>query len=49
MGIPATLGSDAHTPEQVGEDLAAAAAMLKQIGFKSIVKFKERQKIEIEL
>ena len=49
MGIPVTLGSDAHTPEQVGENLAETAALLSRIGFKSIVKFKKRQALAIAL
>lgn len=44
--MPMTLGSDAHTPEQVGRDLNQAGQTLLSLGFTSLAKFRKH---EIEL
>lgn len=43
-GVPVTLGSDAHKPRQVGEGLARAVALLKEIGFRQVAVFKQRRR-----
>lgn len=43
-GIAMTLGSDAHRAEHVGRDLDMAAQLLKDLGVKELVGFKQRQK-----
>lgn len=42
-GIPVTLGSDAHRPEQVGAGLAEALILIKNTGYKEIASFNGRQ------
>jgi len=42
-GIPVTLGSDAHRPEQVGVGLAEALKLVKNIGYKEIASFNGRR------
>lgn len=43
-GVQVTFGSDAHTPERVGDDWDDVQARLREIGFKEWVYYKERQK-----
>jgi len=43
-GVPATLGSDAHTPEDVGRDFDQAVKLLKSVGYDRIVRFSDRKK-----
>lgn len=43
LGIPVTLGSDAHCPEDVGFGLKAAVYLLKKTGIKEIATFSGRQ------
>lgn len=40
--VPATVGSDAHLPEQVGEDWKEAALYLKEAGYREIATFESR-------
>lgn len=42
--IPVTLGSDAHSPEQVGEGLPEAITLLKEVGYQEIAFFNKRQR-----
>ncbi|WP_459923731.1 histidinol-phosphatase [Desulfatiferula olefinivorans] len=42
-GIPFTLGSDAHRPENVGRNIDRGAAILKRIGYTHINTFERRQ------
>ena len=44
--VPITLGSDAHSPEEVGKDFDKAVKMVKGIGYREIARFTRR---EIEL
>ncbi|MHB8171881.1 MAG: histidinol-phosphatase HisJ family protein [Thermincolia bacterium] len=48
-GVTVTLGSDAHKPEQVACDFERAVVLLKDIGFKQLAAFKERQRFMVEL
>ncbi|ABO49204.1 histidinol-phosphate phosphatase [Desulforamulus reducens MI-1] len=48
-GVPVTLGSDAHKPEQVGEGLERAVAILKEIGYRQVATFRARKRIMVEL
>lgn len=43
LGIPITLGSDAHHPDQVGYGLFQAARMARRAGYSHAVKFHRRQ------
>jgi histidinol-phosphatase (PHP family) len=49
LGIQVTLGSDAHQPNQVARHFEQAIAMLKNIGFTKITRFRNRQRGEIEI
>lgn len=43
-GIPVTLGSDAHKPEQVGRYFPEAVNLLQVIGYREITLFEKRRK-----
>lgn len=43
LGIPVTLGSDSHRPEETGRDLELALKMAKNVGYKKICTFKKRK------
>lgn len=43
LGVPITLGSDAHEPSHVGRDLAEQAGILAEMGFKEVVTFRGRE------
>ncbi len=43
LGIPVTLGSDAHRPEEVGAGFDEAAALLASVGYRSIVRYSKRR------
>lgn len=46
-GVPATIGSDAHRPAEVGAGAAEAVAALKDAGYRSVVVFRERRPEEV--
>lgn len=48
-GIPITLGSDAHNPEQVGMDFNLALALASRVGYSQIAVFKKRRRDFIEI
>lgn len=48
-GVPATLGSDAHAPDEVGMDHAAGISALKEAGYRSVVVFRGRVAEEVVL
>lgn len=43
-GIPVTLGSDAHTPDQVGTGLDEALQLIKAAGYREIILFNRRKR-----
>lgn len=49
MGVPVSLGSDAHQPENVGQYFQDAIRLLKSIGFKSIRSFSNMKFRDIAL
>jgi histidinol-phosphatase (PHP family) len=49
QGLPITLGSDAHSPEDVGADFNKAISLLRKIGYTEIVRFNKRSKEYVEL
>jgi histidinol-phosphatase (PHP family) len=48
-GLPVTLGSDAHSSEDVGADFDHAIRLLRQVGYTETVKFDRRDKQFVEL
>jgi histidinol-phosphatase (PHP family) len=48
-GVLATVGSDAHCPEQVGRGLGVAADLLREAGYDSLVVFRRRAPFEVAL
>ncbi len=48
-GVPATLASDAHRPDDVGCDYATAVAALRGAGYTSITRFRGRTAQQVEL
>jgi len=47
LGIPITIGSDGH--KDVNKDLEKAYALAKEVGYKSIFRFKNRKRIEVAI
>ena len=47
--VPITLGSDAHSPENVAADFDHAIKLLREVGYTEIVKFSKRNKEFVEL
>ncbi|MFN8524402.1 MAG: histidinol-phosphatase HisJ family protein [Chloroflexota bacterium] len=43
-GVPATLGSDAHKPEEVGKGYGEAVAYLKAAGYERVVAYEQRRR-----
>jgi histidinol-phosphatase (PHP family) len=48
-GVPATIGSDAHDPREVGADRGSARALLQEAGYRSVVVFRHRRAEEVAL
>jgi histidinol-phosphatase (PHP family) len=42
LGVPVTLGSDAHSPEDIGRDFDKALDLLKEAGYHSVATFEGR-------
>lgn len=49
LGIPVTLGSDAHAPDQVGRHFTKASALLAATGYRHLSIFSHRSRHDIEL
>lgn len=49
MGIPVTLGSDAHSPENVARDFEEAARLLISVGYREIATFEGRERVPAPL
>jgi histidinol-phosphatase (PHP family) len=49
MGIPITLSSDAHAPEQVGRDLPLAREMAWEVGYREVATFSRRERTMVPL
>ena len=48
-GVKITFGSDAHTPERVGDEFEEVRKQLLQIGFQDWVYFKQKKRIAVKL
>lgn len=48
-GLPITLGSDAHSPKEVGANFDIAANLLRKIGYVEIVRFTGRNRKFVQL
>lgn len=48
-GVPATLSSDAHAPEDVARDFATAVAALRGAGYETITRFRGREASQVSL
>ncbi|MGD0016833.1 MAG: histidinol-phosphatase HisJ family protein [Verrucomicrobiia bacterium] len=49
LDIPVTLGSDAHLPEETGQDFDKAVALLRRCGYNKICRFTLRKRELVEL
>jgi histidinol-phosphatase (PHP family) len=45
--IPITIGSDGHTPKNIGRNIDAAIKLAKSAGYDQIVEYRNRQKIPL--
>lgn len=48
-GVPVTLSSDAHRPEDVGRDYATAVAALRGSGYETITRFRAREPEQVPI
>jgi histidinol-phosphatase (PHP family) len=48
-GVPLLINSDAHAPEEVGADFAAAVALAKETGFRETLRFEGRSAKRVPL
>ncbi|MEX2415059.1 MAG: PHP domain-containing protein [Paenibacillaceae bacterium] len=48
-GVPLTLSSDAHFPDDLGTMLDEAIALISNVGYTEIVYYKERERIYVDL
>ncbi len=48
-GVPVTFGSDAHAPNEVGPDMAAACELLRAAGYESFIKYEGRRRTLVRL
>ena len=48
-GVPITFGSDAHQPEEVGADFAAAVQLARSVGYTRCCRFAQRRREMVEL
>ncbi len=48
-GVPVTLGSDAHAPNEVAADFASACELLQRVGYSEFVKYEGRRRSEVRL
>jgi histidinol-phosphatase (PHP family) len=48
-GVPVTLSSDSHAPDQIGSDFDRAVALLKEIGYTEIATFERRRRKMVPL
>jgi histidinol-phosphatase (PHP family) len=49
LNIPITLGSDAHHPDQVGEDFDILVRTASRVGYNSIMTFEQRRQIKVNM
>jgi len=49
MDIPITLGSDAHHPDQLGDNIRQVVLLAKKTGYRRVVAFNKRKKIFVPL
>lgn len=48
-GVPATLASDAHAPQDVGRDYPTAVAALRGAGYETITRFSRREPTQVPI
>lgn len=48
LEIPLTIGSDAHTPERLGQYLPEARKLLKEVGYQQLATFSKRKRTLID-
>jgi histidinol-phosphatase (PHP family) len=48
-GVPLVINSDAHMPEQVGMDFEAGRALAHEAGYETVLRFKNRKRVEVAL
>lgn len=49
LGLPITMGSDAHHPDQVAEDFTDVAQVLWNIGYRKVLAFKKRESYSLPI
>ncbi len=49
LNVPVTLGSDSHSPDEVGYEFGSAVEMLKHAGYRKISAFEKRRRYDITL
>ncbi len=49
LGIPLTVGSDAHDPAKLSEHLEKARALLHEVGYRELAVFRQRERSSVPL
>jgi histidinol-phosphatase (PHP family) len=49
LNIPVTLGSDAHLPQETGQDFDQSVALLRECGYRQICRFTQRRRELVDL
>ncbi|MNW68268.1 histidinol-phosphatase [compost metagenome] len=49
LGIPLTIGSDAHDPAKLAEHLEKARALLYEVGYRELAVFQHRERSRVPL
>lgn len=49
LGVAITFGSDAHAPDEVGADFAAAVALARSVGYTKTRRFAGRRRLDVPL
>ncbi len=48
-GVPVTLASDAHSPEDVGRDYPTTVAVLRGAGYETLTRYEAREPVQVEI
>lgn len=48
-GVPVVINSDAHAPSEVGQDFDQALKLVREVGYRTTIRFQKRRRIEVPL
>ena len=47
--VPIVINSDAHKPSEVGQDFGLALQLVREVGYRTTVRFEKRHRIVVPL